>query len=527
MTTLSRRDALSLALKAGALTAAGPVLGAFDAALSSAAVAQTAKRGGKLVYAQCSANRRGGDASNSKHPYYMVDLITRSAYSALTWVNEDLKVVNELAKRLEPTDSSLAVWEAEIIEGVLFHDGRPVTSADVAASFELHRRNNFASRQITKVEAVGPLTVRFHLDAGNSEFPFVLAEYDNVVMPAAPIETIGLSGIGTGPFRIISVDPQRRMVLERNEAYWRKDLPLLDQLEVVNREGQMEAALNGFRARQFDAVLNIDPRLTRQLEREADTEIVPASSGDQAVIILPKHPGSPFLDQRIRKAMALALDREAIVRVVYGGPKFGWVGNDSHLAGNDPNFAPLPVKRDLAKAKALLAEAGFPNGITLPTMYYAPQWPEMPRVFQVMQEQLREAGIQMPIEERPTDGYQSFRTGDPDVAKGNWHKFAYTAVGPRNPGISLFRMRNANNESGYWSGAGEVRYMELYRKAMVTGDAATRKALYAEMQAITAEEVPALLPAGRNNLLVKRPAVKNLRNHAQHWSIRWDDVSVG
>ena len=248
-----------------------------------------------------------------------------------------------------------------------------------------------------------------------------------------------------------------------------------------------------------------------------------ATSGDHAVIVLPKHPGSPFTDKRIRQALALAIDREAIMRVVYGGSA-GWVGNDSHLVAADTNFVARPVKRDVARAKKLLAEAGFAKGITLPTLYYAPQWPEMARYFQVLQQTVKEAGITLPIEERPTDGYQKFRIGDPDVSKGDFHKFNYTAVGPRNPGISLFRMRPANNESGYWSGPEMERYMKLYGDAMLTRDDAKRKALYAQMQAILHEEVPAVLPAGRNNLLVKRSNVKGLKNHPQHWSIRWDEV---
>lgn len=482
------------------------------------------KTGGTLVYAQCSGNRRGGDATNTRHPYFMVDLITRSAYSTLMWVDEGLNVVPELAKRIGPADDTLAVWEVEVQPGVLFHDGREVTARDWAASFELHRRRNFASQQIKSTEVTGTHTLRFFLDAGNSEFPYVLAEYDNVVMPADDWEKIGMTGIGTGPFRIVAADPQRRMILERHEKYWREGHPHLDRLEVINREGQMESAINGFRSRQFDAVLNIDPRLVRQLEREPETDIVPASSGDQAVVLLPKHPGSPFLDKRIRQALAHAIDREALVRVVYGGTRWGWAGNDSHLAGTDPMFVPRPTKRDVAMARRLLAEAGHPNGITLPMLYYAPQWPEMARYFQVIQETVKEAGITLPIEERPNDGYLNFRSGDPDVTKGRWHKFAYTAVGPRNPGISLFRMRPANNESGYWSGPEADRYMRLYREAMVTADAAKRRTIYAEMQAIVAEEVPALLPAGRNNVLIKRPTVQGLRNHPQHWSIVWDGV---
>ena len=512
----SRRDLLA---------AGGGFLAALDASLAGAQPATAPRRGGALVYAQMSGNRRGGDTTNSRHPYFMVDLITRGAYNTLAWVDEDLRLVNELATRIEPADDSLKVWEVAIRDGVRFHDGRDVTAGDVASSFELHRRRNFASGQIQRTEVVSATTIRFHLDAGNSEFPFVLAEYDNVVMPANPdIERIGMEGIGTGPFRIVASDPQRRMVLERFENYWRDGRPYLDRLEVVNREGQMEAALNGYRARQFDAVLNIDPRLIRTLEREPQTDLVPAASGDQAVIILPKHPGSPFLDTRIRRALALAIDREGLVRVVYGGARWGWVGNDSHLAAADPMFVRLDRARDLAEARRLLAEAGHPNGIALPTLYFAPQWPEMARYFQFIQESVREAGITLPIEERPNDGYLRFRTGDADVARGNFHRFAYTAVGPRNPGISLFRMRPDNNESGYWSGPAADHYMALYRRAMVTADPAARRVIYAEMQVLLRAEVPALLPAGRNNVLIKRNTVHNLRNHPQHWSIRWDDV---
>ena len=514
---MTRRDWLSV-------TAQGIVLGGVAATFGPAVQAQGApKRGGTLIYAQCSANRRGGDVTNSKHPYYMVDLITRCAYNALVWVDESLQVQPELATAWAPLSDALDHWEFTLREGVMFHDGREMTSADVVASFELHRAKHWASAQIKSTSANGKYKVRFQLTQGNAEFPYVVGEYDTAIMPADTPDKIGLSGIGTGPFKIVSVDPQRRMVLARHDKYWRSGLPYLDGLEIVNREGQMEAAINGFRARQFDAVLNIDPRLVRQLEREPDTELVGAASGDHAVILLPKHPGSPFTDKRIRQALALAVDRDAIVRIAYGG-NAGWVSNDSHLVAADTNFVPRPVKRDVARAKQLLAEAGHPNGITLPTLYYAPQWPEMGRYFQVLQQTVKEAGITLPIEERPTDGYITFRQGDPDVSKGKFHKFAYTAVGPRNPGISLFRMRPGNNESGYWSGPEMERYMRLYAQAMVTREADKRKAIYAEMQALLQEEVPALLPAGRNNMLVKRPSVRGLKNHPQHWSIRWDEV---
>lgn len=510
---INRRD-LGKGAAAAALCLAAWPLRAAD---------ENPRKGGTLRYAQCSANRRSSDATNARHPYTMVDSNTRMQYNCLTWVNEKLEVETELARDIGPADDKLNVWDVTLREGVMFHNGREMVADDVVSSFALHRVKAAFAQQVDRTEALGKHKVRFHLSAGNSEFPYILAEYDNVIMPADTPEKIGLAGIGTGPFKIVSTDPARSMIMERNENYWRKGFPYLDRLEIHNREGQQEAALNGLRAKQFDVVMNIDPRAVRQLENDPDMDISSGTGGYHFVIQLPKHPGSPFEDKRVRQAFALAIDREAIVRIVYN-TKAGWVGNDSHLVTTDPAFLPRPVKRDVAMARKLLAEAGFPNGITLPTLYFSPQLPEVPRYFQVLQQTVKEAGITVAIEERPNDGYFNFRRGDNDLSKGNFHKFAMTAVGSRNPGISLYRMRSDFVESGHWRGPEHDRYMALYKTAMVTRDPAQRKAMYQDMQRILHEEVPAVLPAGGNTFLVKRKNVRNLGYHPQIWSVKMDQV---
>jgi peptide/nickel transport system substrate-binding protein len=515
MIDLPRRDLLVGCLAAATL----PLAGVAEAQAQSPAP----KRGGSLVYAQLSANRRAADATNAKHPYYIVDANTRLQWNCLTWVNEKLEWELELASKVEPTDDKMNVWDVTLREGVMFHNGREATAADIASSFDYHRQNAPFARQIVRIEAPSRYVARFFLDGGNSEFPYILAEYNSIIMPAGDLKTIGFDGIGTGPFRIVSTDPNRSLIMERFENYWRKGLPYLDRVECHNREGQQEAALNGLRAGQFDMVQSIDPRAVQQFQNDPAYDIESAKGGYHFVIQLPKHPGSPFLDKRVRQAFAHAIDREAIVRIAYGG-KFGWVGNDSHLVVTDPNFVPRPGKRDVARAKQLLAEAGFPNGITLPTLYWSPQLPEVGRYFQVLQQSVKEAGITLALEERPNDGYIQFRTGENDVAKGKYHKFAMTAVGSRNPGISLFRMRFEFVESGHWSGPEHDKYMTLYNQAMVTGDPAKRKAIYADMQAILHEEVPAILPAGGDTFLIRRKTVRNLPFHPQIWSVRFDET---
>ena len=517
MSDLNRRDFVQRTVGQAAATAA--------TLASWPALAQTEapRRGGTLRVAQCSANRLTANAENSRHPYFFVDLSTRSVYNHLTWVNERLEWQLELASEIVPADDKLNVWDITVREGVRFHNGKEMTSEDVVASYNHHRQKAVFARQVQKVEALGKYKSRFFLSEGNAEFPYVLAEYQCAIMPADTMEKIGLSGIGTGPFKFVSSDPSRSAILERHESYWRPGFPYLDRLEIHNREGQQEAALNGLRARQFDAVLSIDARALRQIEREPDVDLSFGRGAYHYVIQLPKHPGSPFEDKRIRQAFALAVDRDAIVRIAYGG-KTGWVGNDSHLVGTDTAFLPRTTKRDVARARALLAEAGHPNGITLPTLYFSPQTPEAGMYFQVLQQTVKEAGFTVAIEERPADGYAAFRTGDNDLSKGKFHKFAMTAVGSRNPGISLYRMRGENVESGHWRGPEHDRYMTLYRQAVGTRDATQRRAIYHEMQRILQEEVPAVLPAGGDMALVKRKYVRNLTYHPQLWSVRFDEV---
>jgi peptide/nickel transport system substrate-binding protein len=185
---------------------------------------------------------------------------------------------------------------------------------------------------------------------------------------------------------------------------------------------------------------------------------------------------------------------------------------------------PYP-KRDVARAKKLLAEAGYPNGITLPTFYFTASWPEIPRVFQVVAQTVKEAGITLPLEQRPSDGYRNWRVEDKE--KTRKHRFAYGPAGVRNPAVSLYRMRPDNNESGYWSGPACDEYMKLYDRAIGERDAAKRREIYRQMQEILFDEEPAIHPVGRKNMLIHKPDVHGLKNHSQFWSIRFDEVWKG
>ena len=519
---LSRRDVM-IGAGAGAVTLSlGELLFPFDAK------AATPKKGGKLVYAGGS-NTKHKTLKKAKHPYYGIEIRTKNTYNQLTWVDEDLNIIPELATKWEAVSDDQTVWEVDVRQGVKFHDGRDMTADDVVASYNLHKHkklgSSFVKKMLKKIEKIGPNKVRFFLLSPNSEFAWWAAEYRQVILPADDLKKIGYSGIGTGPFKFAKIDPQRRVIYEANENYWGDKGPYLDTLEVVSGADK----LNGYLSGQFDVILSVDPSWVKQLRDTPNTVVDIAKAGSQAMAVLPKHEGSPFLDKRVRQALTLAVDRDAIIRIVYDGVT-GWVPNDTHMAPYNEDFLPRKVVRDVAKAKKLLAEAGYPNGIKLPTLYYSSYYPEIDRIFQVASESVKDAGITMPIEKRPRAGYRKWRVADKVSVEGSkktlYHRFAMGSVGPRNAAANLFRMaRPKYNESGYWhpSPQGD-RYIALYKKAMVTGDPVKRREIYHEMQRILQDEVPSLFVIGRRTAIAYRDNVHGLKAHSQSWSLHFTNV---
>lgn len=513
-TVLAGAGAATLAAALGEVLPGGTALGA-----------ETPKKGGSVSYAVLVVNSKHKSLKTAKHPYYGIEDRTKNAYNTLTWVDHDLEVQPEVATRWEAVSDDQTVWEVDIREDIKFHDGRELTVEDVISSYNFHKDpkvgSSFVKKMLAKVEKAGPSRVRFHLQTPNSEFGWWAAEYRQVIMPAADFETIGMDGIGSGPFKFARIDPQRRMVYEANEDYWGAG-PYLEKLEVI-AQPSMGPAMNGYRSGQFDMIMAIDPAMVPQFEALPDTVVDIAKAGSQMLVILPKHEDSPFKDVRVRKALTLAIDRQKIIDIVYHG-KLAWLPNDSHMSDANGDFLPRPTVRDVAEAKRLLAEAGYPEGITLPTLYYSSYYPEIDRVFQVMAESVKEAGITLPIEARQLSGYRKWRVEDPE--KTRHHRFAMGPVGARNPAANLFRMARPDyNESGYWhpSPKGD-EYIALYEKAMRTGDRMKRREIYHEMQRILQAEVPSLFVIGRRQVDVSRSSVHGWKTHSQSWSGKFDTV---
>jgi len=351
-------------------------------------------------------------------------------------------------------DEAAKVWTFKLREGVKFHDGRVLSAKDVVATFERLVDPASGSSALSAykgllskgaIKAVDDHTVTFALDVANGNFPFYVSSdvVNAVILPADYAGNFEKSFAGTGPFKLEAFRPKQGASFLRNPDYWgEKALP--DRVE-ISFYNDPQAQLLALQAGQVD-VIPYTPRTALTIGNSPAFKIlsVQASSHDQLHF---RTDQAPFQDKRVRRALALTIDREAIVKGLFRGR--GIVGNDSPFAPIFPSTDPsVPQrKQDIAEAKRLLAEAGVPNGfaVTLTTERAY----EIPDYAVLIQNFAKQADIAVTLNVEPQDAYY----GDAVFGKSDWldSTFGLTDYGHRGtPDIFL----NATlKSSGTWNAA--------------------------------------------------------------------------
>jgi len=264
-------------------------------------------------------------------------------------------------------------WEFVLRKGVRFHNGEPVTAEDVKFSFERYKGAGaplFKDR-VREVQVVDPGRVRFHL---NEPWPDFMTFYGTSasgaawVIPKKYFEKVGEDGfrkapVGAGPFKFVSFQPGVELVLEAFEGYWRKT-PSVKRLVIrsVPEESTRAAAL---KRGEVDIVYFINGPIAEEVRRTSGLTLTAMRTNGVFFIEFPEQwtAGSPWADRRVRLAASLAIDRQAINEA----ESLGFSGITGNFIPRHQEFA-LPIDAhpyDPKRARALLAEAGYPNGFEL------------------------------------------------------------------------------------------------------------------------------------------------------------------
>ena len=322
----------------------------------------------------------------------------------------DLHLRPLLAESWKP-NSDGSVWTFKIRRGVEFHDGHLLVAADVAATID--RLADPANGSVALSAFFGVLskggarvvddaTVAFHLDAPNGNFPYLVSSdnYNAIILPADYAGDFEASFNGTGPFRLESFIPRARASFVRNDAYWgSRALP--DRTVFIFYD-TVQAQVLAMQGGQLDVLLHVPVQGSQALLADPDVNIVSLHSSAHEQVHM-RNDLPPFTDKRVRRAMALCLNREHLVTGLFRGK--ATVGNDSPFA---PVFgavdASIPQRRqDIGEARSLLAAAGYPDGFALDLTTERHQ--EIPDYAVVIQNAAHKIGVRIRLDIEDQSAY--------------------------------------------------------------------------------------------------------------------------
>lgn len=454
------------------------------------------------------------------NPEYLVGELL---YSGLTRLRPDMSVEPDLALSWEP-NADLTEWTFALREGVTFHDGEAVTPADVVASFEAILNPDFASPArnnvgpIAGVEAVGEHAVKFTLSAAYADLPVALAYTNARVIPASVIagdfDSLRSAANGTGPFRLVSYEPDRLIVVEKNPAYYDPERPYLDRIEIhvfpdISAEG------SALMAGDIDLVATIAPTEFMRLQGASGIDLLRNPSGQFCNVNFGTDI-APFDDERVRRALALTVDREAMLQFVTEG--FGTIGNDTPLNSAYRFFEALPQREaNIEEARRLLAEAGYPDGFEA-TLVASDRPALRAQLAIALREMARAAGIIINVQVMPHATYL-----DQVWTKGDFYVGFYN-MQPTPDGIfQLIYTSDAAWNETRWN---NPEFDALIAAARATTDEAERTALYTRAQQMMHDQVPSIIPTFFDVLGAKRDWVAGYDVHPRGSVYRLDHVSL-
>jgi len=401
-------------------------------------------------------------------------LIACSIFAALTVPGVE-PVVPRLATEWEASDD-LTSWKFTIADGATFHDGSPVTSADVVWSLRRLRGLPNGAFRLPGISVGGilvdsPRSIVIEPDFPNAEVPMTV-RLQTFVYKANTDDPA--SAPGTGPFMLVSYD-DGDAVLERNPK-WHGGEVLLDRIEVrifTDAEALTSAVLGG----QVDLAMNVGPLAARLAEGRQDLQIV-RRPNDLAMPIVMRIADGPFADPRVRQAVRLAVDRPRLVANALNG--YGTVANDI-LGTGDPLYArDLPQRaRDLDEARRLLGEAGFDTSQTL-ELFTTSDVPGLVETATLFATQLADIGLSVKVVKQDSGVYYD----------QTWLKAPlYTTYWGTNDSVTFFVGRvmlpsSTQNETA-WN---DPRLETLYRQAVGDPDEARRAQAVHDLQRLQYEE---------------------------------------
>jgi peptide/nickel transport system substrate-binding protein len=420
----------------------------------------------------------------------------------------------DLAETWETPDPVTYVFHLR--SGVKFHDGRMLTSADVKFTFESILNGSVTTakrgslRLVKSIEAPDAATVIFHLSEPNGGFLTDICRPAFGVVPEGAGSDASNHPVGTGPFRFVSAQQDDNVVLERNPAFFRTP----PKIEQVRFRVVPEAVVRALELRKGTADLEMSslaPDMIPVLRRQSGLEVTEEPGTNYSYIAF--NFDDPVLARReVRKALALATDREEIIRYLYRGQARL---ADGPLPSNSWAYEPdiTHYGFDPQRAEGLLDSAGFPgkkenNGIRMKLTLKTSTDESVRLLAAVLQEQWRKVGVDLELQSMEPATLGS------EIARGNFQMYTLRWIGANNdPEFYEFAFSSkrippmGGNRGHYRNPAVDA----LLDQARVEGDRERRRELFSKVQKIIADDLPYLSLWFMDNISVHRKRISDVQ----------------
>ena len=475
----SRRDMLKMLMAGGfAASTAGTLLNS-----AGAAYAATAQKGGHLKLAGYATSAK--DTLDPALGAYSNDYMRVTAfYDMLVETQPNGQPGPRLAKSFEGSNGG-KTWIFDLVDGVTFHNGKSLTSADVVYSLLRHKDPNVGSaasalaEQISGVTADGPLRVIVELNAANADFPAMLSTFHFAIV--ADGTTDFTTANGTGPYKLSNWQPGIKSEAVRNENYFGNAyVDSIEHFAITDGSARANALVTG----EIDLAIKVDAN-TLELIKSSDTASVFNTPCPRFMELVMQTDVDTYKNKDFRNALKWLFDRDRLVQTTLKG--YGVVANDHTFHPTSPYYNADIEQRglDIDRAKSLLKSSGMhAETIELHVSDAAVGSVDMGLM---LQQTAARAGLTINIKREPSDGYWSNIWLKRAFIGSEWNAKAVDDIN-----LSLLFLTNAKWNEDHIA---NERLDGLIIEARATLELEKRREIYGEVQAIVNDESGHIIPA--------------------------------
>jgi peptide/nickel transport system substrate-binding protein len=505
---ISRREFLRVSTLLGANASLAMFLAACGAGTSSPAPTSAPSAGGDPTAAPAAAGiRRGGtfkvglNVQAVDHParFSWTEAANpfRLSFEYLAETGAD-NITRPLLLESWEANDDLTVWTLNLRQGLMWSNGDELVADHVVFNFGEWLNPDVGSSilglwdgflTMDGIEKVDDYTVRLNLSRPKLDVPENLYHYPAIIIhPDFDGDISSGANPYIGPFKLVEYVVGERARFERQENYWQmgedgQPLPYLDAIEFISLGDDKTAQVSALLTGEIHNFYEPGPNEYQTVLNDDRVKVFSVDTA-QARVLRMRVDQEPFTDVRVRNAIKMSQDRESVLEIAAFGE--GALGHDVHVSPVQPEFAPMDVPTyDPEGAKALLAEAGYPDGIDV-SVAVGTGWGDVVAYAESMQQTFQAAGINLTLETMPNTSY--------------WDIWSETAFGitpwtHRPLAVMLLPLAYTADSSGEPVAWNETRWVDdefvtLLEQAQGTLDVEARRVLMADIQRIMLERGP-------------------------------------